>query len=267
LEAGVVAARKKRRPDWGYSPRRAGSSASSVIIRRNSFGWRAANGAAQNCFRRRAGSLSWSAAGGARRGGGDMANDKQPTVIKKYANRRLYNTGASVYVTLEDLAQMVKNGEDFQVFDAKTNEDITRSVLTQIIFEQEGKDGQSLLPIDFLRQLIRFYGDSMQMLVPSYLQFSLEKFVAEQQKMREQMTSALGVAATPGGQMFSALEEQTRKNMTMFNEALGILNPFMPPAPKAPDPKPAEPAPGEFDFMKKQLAEMQKMIEALAKKG
>src|SRR6195952_64337 len=101
-----------------------------------------------------------------------MTSEKQPITIKKYANRRLYNTGTSTYVTLEDLAKMVKEGEDFVVFDAKSGEDITRPVLGQIIFEQEGKDGQGLLPITFLRQLIRFYGDSMQMLVPSYLEFT-----------------------------------------------------------------------------------------------
>src|SRR6476661_10707034 len=103
----------------------------------------------------------------------DMASDAKPVVVKKYANRRLYNTGTSTYVTLEDLAKMVKDGEDFVVYDAKSGEDITRPVLGQIIFEQEGKDGQSLLPITFLRQLIRFYGDSMQMLVPSYLEYSI----------------------------------------------------------------------------------------------
>ena len=104
-----------------------------------------------------------------------MAKSEGPVTIKKYANRRLYNTGTSTYVTLEDLATMVKSGEDFAVFDAKTGEDITRSVLTQIIFEQENKEGgQNLLPIKFLRQLIRFYGDSMQKLVPSYLEVSLE---------------------------------------------------------------------------------------------
>ena len=104
-----------------------------------------------------------------------MAKSEEPIVIKKYANRRLYNTGTSTYVTLEDLATMVKAGENFVVYDAKTNEDITRSVLTQIIFEQENKEGaQNLLPINFLRQLIRFYGDSMQMLVPRYLEVSIE---------------------------------------------------------------------------------------------
>ena len=111
-----------------------------------------------------------------------------PVTIKKYANRRLYNTGTSTYVTLEDLATMVKNGEDFAVFDAKTGEDITRSVLAQIIFEQENKEGgQNLLPINFLRQLIRFYGDSMQKLVPSYLEVSLDSLTREQEKFRQQI--------------------------------------------------------------------------------
>ena len=203
-----------------------------------------------------------------------MASEKHSVVIKKYANRRLYNTGTSTYVTLEDLAQMVKKGDDFQVFDARTNDEITRSVLTQIIFEQEGKDGQSMLPVDFLRQLIRFYGDSMQMLVPSYLQFSLEKFAGEQQKMREQVTSAFGVNAIPGGQMFTAMEEQARANFALFNKALGAFYPFTPPVPAAPangqSPEtPAAPAPardGDLDAMKRQIADMQKMIEGLARK-
>src|SRR6266436_3312264 len=103
----------------------------------------------------------------------------EPVTIKKYANRRLYNTGTSTYVTLEDLGAMVKAGEDFVVFDAKSNDDITRQVLTQIIFEQENK-GQNLLPIQFLRQLIRFYGDSIQSLVPSFLEFSLDNLVRDQ---------------------------------------------------------------------------------------
>ena len=199
-----------------------------------------------------------------------MASEKQPVVIKKYANRRLYNTGTSTYVTLEDLAQMVKKGDDFQVFDARTNEDITRSVLAQIIFEQEAKDGQSMLPVDFLRQLIRFYGDSMQMLVPSYLQFSLEKFACEQQKMREQMTSAFGVKALPGAEMFAAMEEQARANFALFNKALGVFNPFTPPGAtehKADAPAAAPAREGDLDAMKRQIAEMQKMIEGLARKA
>src|ERR1700754_2422107 len=116
-----------------------------------------------------------------------MTKTQDPVTIKKYANRRLYNTGTSTYVTLEDLASMVKAGEDFVVFDAKSGEDITRSVLTQIIFEQENKEGQNLLPVTVLRQLIRFYGDSLQALVPSYLEFSMENLTREQQKLREQM--------------------------------------------------------------------------------
>ena len=117
-----------------------------------------------------------------------MSNTSTPITIKKYANRRLYNTASSSYVTLADLAKMVKSGEDFVVYDAKTNDDITRSVLTQIIFEQEGVEGQSLLPIAFLRQVIRFYGDSVQALLPSYLEYSIDRFTGEHAKMRDNVT-------------------------------------------------------------------------------
>ena len=123
-----------------------------------------------------------------------MANST-PITIKKYANRRLYNTASSAYVTLADLAKMVKAGDDVIVYDAKTNEDITRSVLTQIIFEQEGIEGQSLLPTTFLRQLIRFYGDSMQAILPSYLEFSIDRFSGEQQAMREAASRMFGPEA------------------------------------------------------------------------
>lgn len=157
-------------------------------------------------------------------------SDREPVTIKKYANRRLYNTGTSTYVTLEDLAVMVKKGDDFAVYDAKTGEEITRSVLAQIIFEQEGKTGQSLLPVTFLRQLIRFYGDSMQMLVPSYLEFTIDKLTSEQHKLRTQMETTFGGKFLPGqavrSTMFDQLEEQTRKNMTMFSQALSMFNPF-----------------------------------------
>jgi polyhydroxyalkanoate synthesis repressor PhaR len=149
-----------------------------------------------------------------------MAKSDEPIKIKKYANRRLYNTGTSTYVTLEDLATMVKAGEDFTVEDAKTGEDITRSVLAQIIFEQENKEGQNLLPIAFLRQLIRFYGDSMQMMVPRFLEASIESLTKEQGKFREQMAQAFG--ATP----FGALEEQVRRNMEMFERAFAMFTPF-----------------------------------------
>src|SRR5579883_2883234 len=149
-----------------------------------------------------------------------MTSDKQPITIKKYANRRLYNTGTSTYVTLEDLAAMVKKGEDFVVYDAKTGEDITRAVLAQIIFEQENKEGQSLLPITFLRQLIRFYGDSMQLLVPRFLEASIESLTREQGKFREQMAQAFGV----GG--FGPLEDQVRRNMEMFEKTFAMFAPF-----------------------------------------
>src|SRR5690348_4546067 len=144
----------------------------------------------------------------------------EPVTIKKYANRRLYNTGTSTYVTLEDLASMVKAGEDFIVHDAKTGEDITRQVLAQIIFEQENKEGQSLLPITVLRQLIRFYGDSMQMLVPRYLEVSINSLTKEQEKFRQQMAQAFG------GSPFGALEDQVRRNMEMFERAFAMFAPF-----------------------------------------
>ena len=151
-----------------------------------------------------------------------MTKSEEPITIKKYANRRLYNTGTSTYVTLEDLATMVKDGDDFVVFDAKTGEDITRAVLAQIIFEQENKEGgQNLLPINFLRQLIRFYGDSMQMLVPRYLEVSLESLTREQEKFRSQMAQAFGATG------FGPLEEQVRRNMEMFEKAFGMFAPFV----------------------------------------
>jgi polyhydroxyalkanoate synthesis repressor PhaR len=196
----------------------------------------------------------------------------QPTTIKKYANRRLYNTGTSAYVTLEDLAHMVKRGEDFVVHDAKTGEDITRSVLTQIIFEQESKVGQSMLPITFLRQLIRFYGDSMQMLVPSYLEFSIDKLTGEQQKFRDQITNAFGGGplAEPTRQVFQSLEDQTRKNMQMFRQALAMFNPFgLAGASAASDPNPAvsKSNPSDIEEMKRQLEEMRQRLDGLAKKA
>ena len=199
-------------------------------------------------------------------------NTPQPTTIKKYANRRLYNTGTSAYVTLEDLAHMVKRGEDFLVQDAKTGEDITRSVLTQIIFEQESKVGQSMLPITFLRQLIRFYGDSMQMLVPSYLEFSIDKLTNEQQKFREQITSAFGGGplAEPTRQVFQSLEDQTRKNMQMFRQALAMFNPFglggSPPAGEASQTA-SKGSPSDIDDLKRQLEQMREWLDGLAKKG
>jgi polyhydroxyalkanoate synthesis repressor PhaR len=207
-----------------------------------------------------------------------MATEKKPTTIKKYANRRLYDTGTSTYVTLEDLAGMVKRGEDFVVCDAKTGDDITRPVLAQIIFEQEGKEGQSLLPIAFLRQLIRFYGDSMQMLVPSYLEFSIDKLTKEQQRFRDQFTSALGVGGAPFAEptraAFQSLEEQARKNMAVFRQALTMFNPFgvptegmMTTAPSLDEHEVggASKEAGDVADLKRQLDELNKRIDNLSK--
>lgn len=195
-------------------------------------------------------------------------------VIKKYANRRLYNTGSSAYVTLENLAEMVKEGADFVVYDAKTNEDITRQVLTQIIFEEENASGaQNLLPIQFLRQLIRFYGDQMQSFVPSYLEMSLDAFAKQQERMREQMSGAFGagLVGTPG---FGLFDEQVRQNMALFDRAMKMFTPpFAPGAAGAPPPRPAAASseagpsasgPDQIADLKSQLEAMQKQIEKLA---
>jgi polyhydroxyalkanoate synthesis repressor PhaR len=190
------------------------------------------------------------------------AKTAEPVTIKKYANRRLYNTGTSTYVTLEDLAGMVKNGEDFVVYDAKTGEEITRSVLTQIIFEQENKEGQNLLPIAFLRQLIRFYGDSMGMLVPRYLEVSIDSLTREQEKFRNQMAQAFG------GSPFGALEETVRRNMEMFERAFAMFTPFARresqgggAAATEPEKSPAKG--GDIDELKRQLDEMQRKVDKL----
>ena len=181
-----------------------------------------------------------------------------PVKIKKYANRRLYNTGTSTYVTLEDLATMVKSGED-----------ITRSVLVQIISEQENKEGaQNLLPINFLRQLIRFYGDSMQMMVPRYLEVSIDSLTKEQAKFREQISTAFGM----GG--FGAIEDQVRRNMDMFERTFSMFAPFARQSSEnvatEPD-KAGKPAAGgtgggEIDDLKRQMEEMQKRIDRIGDK-
>ncbi|HYF54936.1 MAG TPA: polyhydroxyalkanoate synthesis repressor PhaR [Salinarimonas sp.] len=188
-----------------------------------------------------------------------MPTDKPPTVIKKYANRRLYHTGTSTYVTLEDLAQMVKAGEDFVVYDAKTGEEITRSVLTQIIFEQENKEGgQNLLPVTFLRQLIRFYGDSVQSLVPSYLEVSMNSFAKEQVRFREQLAHAFGTGA------FQAMDDQVRANMAFMTEAMRMFTPFA--ARRALAEAGKEGEGGDIDALKSQMAEMQAKLDALSRK-
>jgi polyhydroxyalkanoate synthesis repressor PhaR len=188
----------------------------------------------------------------------------EPVTIKKYANRRLYNTGTSTYVTLEDLACMVKIGEDFVVYDAKSGDEITRSVLTQIIFEQENKEGQNLLPIAFLRQLIRFYGDSMQMLVPRYLEVSIESLTREQEKFRQQMAQAFGVGA------FTSLEDQVRRNMEMFERAFAMFAPFARREAQnaaTGESEKSSSKSGDIDDLKRQLEEMQKKVDRLTDKG
>ena len=194
-----------------------------------------------------------------------MAKSDEPITIKKYANRRLYNTGTSTYVTLEDLATMVKNGEDFLVYDAKTGDDITRQVLAQIIFEQENKAGQNLLPTTFLRQLIRFYGDSMQMLVPRYLEQSIDTLTREQEKFRTQMTQAFG-----GIGAFGPLEEQVRRNMELFQQTFSMFKPFT--APRRTDApaseKSADDVPktaDEMETLRRQMKEMQDKLDRMTK--
>ncbi len=201
----------------------------------------------------------------------------EPVVIKKYANRRLYNTSSSAYVTLDDLSLMVKDGVDFVVQDAKTGENITRQVLTQIIFEEEAK-GQNLLPVDFLRQLIRFYGDSMQAFVPSYLQFSMEHLTREHERLREQMVGPAG------NEMLKTMEDQARKNMLMFQDAMRLFNPFMagqgsglpgamsgsgstPATPEKPaDAKQEDSGGTDLEELRSQIRSMQSQIEKLARK-
>ncbi len=193
-------------------------------------------------------------------GKSNMSSNQHPIVIKKYANRRLYNTGSSTYVTLEDLAVMVKAGDEFVVQDAKTGEDITRSVLAQIIFDQEQKEGQNLLPVAFLRQLIRFYGDSMQAMVPSYLEQSMNAFSLEQEKLREQMTKAFGNMG------MSAVEEQVRHNMEMFRKAATMFVPFVPvPGDKSQSGKTGaeKNEGGDIRELKAQLDEMKRKLDKL----
>ncbi|MDF1719097.1 MAG: polyhydroxyalkanoate synthesis repressor PhaR [Minwuia sp.] len=205
-----------------------------------------------------------------------------PVTIKKYANRRLYNTSTSSYVTLDHLSEMVREDIDFVVFDAKSGEDITRSVLTQIIFEAEGK-GQNVLPVNFLRQLISFYGDSLQGLLPSYLDMSMDAFAQNQDEMRTRFSGPLG---TP----LKHFEEATKRNMALFDQAMSMFNPFMastdptsmgktPPTAKAPakgsSAEPSETSEstgtesplsgGDIEQMKGQLDAMQRQLEKLMK--
>ena len=198
-----------------------------------------------------------------------------PITIKKYANRRLYNTATSSYVPLDTLAQMVKDGNDFVVYDAKSGDDITRQILTHIIVEEEGK-GENLLPIDFLRHLISFYGDSLGSVVPNYLDYSMQAFARNQEQMRATMGNAMG-----GMNPMGPFEEMGKKNVAMFEEAMKMFMPFMPSAPGAPGAhagpaedkgKSAEPEKkaktdvedgDQLDDLRSQLEQMQQQINKL----
>ncbi|MDQ1155042.1 polyhydroxyalkanoate synthesis repressor PhaR [Brevundimonas sp. SORGH_AS_0993] len=195
---------------------------------------------------------------------GGKDGDPAVVVIKKYANRRLYNTRTSAYVTLEDLAAMVREGVEFVVYDAKTNDDLTRQILTQIIFEEESR-GEALLPVQFLRQLIGFYGGSMQGVLPSYLEMSLANFSKQQEQFASQMSRAFGT-----GSGATLMEEAARANMAMFQRALQMFPGFgyarAEPAaePAAPSPDPAPEAPDALAEMRRQMDEMRRQIDRLA---
>ena len=192
-------------------------------------------------------------------------------VIKKYANRRLYNTSSSSYVTLEHLAEMVKRGVDFVVYDAKTNEDITRTVLTQIIFEEEST-GKSLLPIQFLRQLIGFYGNSMQAFLPSYLELSLATFAQQQEQFRSRLATLGPGPGMVGG--MGAYDEQIRQNLALFERAMKMFSPFAyapaaEPQAASAAPPPQSRASAQDDALadlRRRMEEMQAQIEKLASK-
>jgi len=189
----------------------------------------------------------------------------ETVVIKKYANRRLYNTATSAYVTLEDLAKMVREGTEFVVYDAKSNDDLTRQILTQIIFEEESR-GEALLPVQFLRQLIGFYGGQMQGVLPSYLEMSLDNFSRQQEQIRGQFSKAFGAA--PGAGL---MDETVKRNMTMFSDAMkmwpgfGALTPgAMAAATAATDPGTASAADPLAD-MRRQMDEMRSQLDKLSK--
>jgi polyhydroxyalkanoate synthesis repressor PhaR len=197
----------------------------------------------------------------------DQGAEKAPVVIKKYANRRLYNTATSSYVTLDYLREMVKQGDNFVVFDAKTGEDITRSVLAQIIFEQESK-GENLLPINFLRQLIRFYDDTLQAALPKYLDISMDRFTRDQEKMREYLVNTF----TPKAPL-ARFEDMARQNIALFERMFNMFSPF---SGQGETPEsgsgqaPAKPAKDSSEEslaqVKAQLDALQKQLEELSKK-
>lgn len=187
-------------------------------------------------------------------------NTGSPITIKKYANRRLYNTATSSYVTLDHLCQMVKDGYDFVVYDAKSGDDITRSVLTQIIVEEESK-GQNLLPISFLRQLIGLYGDNMQWMVPRYLEASMQSFSKNQEKMRDYFQTTFG-----GMFPFGGLDEVSKQNMAMFERAMRMWTPFSEGGKEGELPTRPTIDPSLNELQKK-LEELQKQVATINRSG
>ena len=182
-----------------------------------------------------------------------------PVVVKKYANRRLYNTETSSYITLDTLAALIREGRDFVVYDAKTGDDLTRSVLTQIIVEEEGK-GQNLLPTNFLRQLIGFYGDQMQSLVPRFLEQSLTAFAEQQEQIRAAMQKTMGNLFPFGN---TAFEEMSRQNLAMVERAMSMFTPFYRPAGAGAKPAEEEPAPQPNAELEAEIARLRQENEQL----
>lgn len=189
-------------------------------------------------------------------------------VIKKYANRRLYDTSTSIYVTLDHLADMVRRGVEFTVFDARTNDDITRQVLTQIIFEEETR-GRNILPVQFLRQLIQLYGGHMQAVAPSYLEASMDAFVRGGDRLREKWVDAVAAGASGGPPGAALFEEQVRTNLALFDRAMQMFTPYayrppepaIPPEPQTP---PAAAAPDAVGELARRMEEMQRQLAELA---
>jgi polyhydroxyalkanoate synthesis repressor PhaR len=195
----------------------------------------------------------------------------EPTVIKKYANRRLYDTGRSSYVTLDDLAEMVRDGYDFVVYDAKTGEDITHSVLSQIVLEKEttGNGQGAMLPTNFMKKLISFYGDSMQGLVPNYLESTLDLFAKNQERMREQISKSLeGMSNIQG--MFPAvpgipgMDEMNRQNMAMIERTMKMFTPFGMGMPGKTGESANESKQDKIRELKENIAQMQKELNRMA---
>lgn len=172
-------------------------------------------------------------------------DESAPVIVKKYANRRLYNTGTSAYITLDDLSKMVRAGREFQVVDAKSDDDITHNVLTQIIMDEEQRGGSTLLPAGFLRQLISMYGDSMQAMVPQYLEASMEAFRRNQEQFKSALEGAIG--HTPLGEI-------TKRNMKMFEAATSAFRPK----------RKTDIKDDEIAALKAQLAELQAKVDKLA---